>query len=149
MTGHQRERQAELKNRFAGLIGAGAPAAPAAPPAAAPPARRRAKRTEPAAPAPAAKESAPAAPAAPARRRPSKAASAPAVPPMPVAQESTTATRDRRLMVPLAADEDQALKEYRLRDGIPAAARVRAMLQLYRTDERFRRKVDEQAKRMR
>ncbi|WP_268968114.1 hypothetical protein [Verrucosispora sioxanthis] len=41
------------------------------------------------------------------------------------------------------------LKEFRLEDGIPAAARVRAMLHLYRADERFRRRVDHEARRMR
>ncbi|MGH9380828.1 MAG: hypothetical protein ACRD2Z_09475 [Thermoanaerobaculia bacterium] len=68
---------------------------------------------------------------------------------MPIAQTRTDATRPKRLMVPLSTDEDRALKAARLADGIPAAARVRAMLQLYREDERVARKVDATAKRMR
>lgn len=138
MTGHQRERQTELKNRFAALLGGGAPTAapePEAPPAPPPapaetevPARAARRRATPAAP----------------RREP-----AAPVAPMPITQEGTDATRPKRLMVPLSVDEDRALKEYRLDDGLPAAARMRAMLQLYREDERFRKRVDAVAQRMR
>ncbi|GAB1695135.1 hypothetical protein [Krasilnikovia sp. M28-CT-15] len=141
MTGHQREQQANLKNRFAALLGktdeAPPPAKSAAPVKAAPvkkaadkPARRPPGAPRPARPAPTPKPAAPAAT-------------------MPIRQDTTDEARPKRLMVPLSVDEDKALKEYRLADGFAAAARVRAMLQLYRTDERFRRRVDDTARQMR
>jgi hypothetical protein len=49
-------------------------------------------------------------------------------------------------MVPLSFDEDLILKELRIEDGLPAAARMRAMLQVYRQDSRYRRRVDEAAR---
>jgi hypothetical protein len=144
MTSHQRERQAELKSRFTALLGnvsaevteaAETPSAVnSAPPTAideTPPAR------------------AAEAPAASARRAARRTAPTPAVAPMPIAQQAADATRPRRLMVPLSEDEDKALKVFRLDDGVPAAARIRAMLQLYREDDRWRRKVNDTVRRMR
>lgn len=134
------ESKAQLKNRFAGLLAA--PTSPAAAPVEPEPAD-----VEPA------DEPKPAAAPAPAKRarKPRAATPAPssAPPPMPIAQAETATGRPQRLMVPLSADEDRALKTFRLDDGVPAAARVRAMLQLYREDPRFRKKVDETVKRMR
>jgi hypothetical protein len=137
MTGHQRERQAELKNRFAALLGTPSSA----------PAPDKSK------PKPAETEPLTSPPASQPRRttRPRPASDKPAlaaVEPMPIRQ-TTDETRPKRLMVPLSVDEDRALKEFRLGDGIAAAARVRAMLALYREDERFRRRVDAMARRMR
>jgi hypothetical protein len=133
VTGHQRERQAELKNRFAGMglvPDIAAPAEPEQPPAA--PRRPRAKKAT----------------ASKATPEGTGAAEA-SVTAMPLVQAATDEARPKRLMVPLSIDEDRALKEYRVADGFAAAARVRAMLQLYRTDERFRRRVDQTARDMR
>ncbi|GGQ88231.1 hypothetical protein [Couchioplanes azureus] len=140
---NQREVQAGLKNRFAGLLGA---TAPAVEPAKTAPPPRKASRRKPA-------ETPPPPPPAvtknetahPAKTTPAE----PDLPPMPTTQASDDSGRTKRLMVPLYPDEDLALKEYRIKDGIAAAARVRAMLQLYRTDERFRKKVDQTARDMR
>ncbi len=133
MTGHQRERQADLKNRFALLLG------------------QQVDET-----APVKKAAAKAAPVKKAAAEPRKtpprgaaATQAAAVEPMPITQPATDEARPKRLMVPLSVDEDRALKEYRMADGFAAAARIRAMLQLYRTDDRFRRKVDQTARDMR
>lgn len=131
----QRTRQAELKQRFSQLWG-GAEDPEAKPEPAAKP------EPEPAA------DPAPAPATAAKSRKQSASKQRTAVAPMPVAQRADTA-RPHRLMVPLSADEDRALKQLRLDDGVPAAARVRAMLHTYRTDPRFRRRVDEAARQLR
>lgn len=144
------ESKAQLKNRFAGLLAA--PTSPAAPTEPEPAALETPGEPEPAAaPAPAKRARKATAKPRPATAKPRPAAAAPssAQPPMPIAQAEIATGRPQRLMVPLSADEDRALKTFRLDDGVPAAARVRAMLQLYREDPRFRKKVDETVKRMR
>lgn len=60
-----------------------------------------------------------------------------------------TTSRERRLMVPLSDDEDRALKQLRVDDGLPSAARIRAMLHVYLEDSAYRRKVDKRAKALR
>lgn len=54
--------------------------------------------------------------------------------------------RERRLMVPLSDDEDHTLKQLRVDDGVPSAARIRAMLHVYLEDSGYRRKVDKAVK---
>jgi hypothetical protein len=137
MTGHQREQQAALKNRFAVLGLVPDTSTPAAPPAA--PRKQTAPRR------PRVKKAASKAAPAPQRQNVPE----PTATPMAVAQAASDEARPKRLMVPLSIDEDRALKEYRVADGFAAAARIRAMLQLYRTDERFRRRVDQTARDMR
>ncbi|MEV6966111.1 hypothetical protein AB0M47_13435 [Hamadaea sp. NPDC051192] len=56
---------------------------------------------------------------------------------------ATGAKRSERLTVGLSEDEDLALKQFGMSDGVAAAARVRAMLLVYRTDPDYRRRVDE------
>lgn len=128
MTGHQRERQADLKNRFAALLGTATPAAAPKPTTEPRPAKKRTPR-----------QTAPGG---------TGTASTP-VAAMPLRQAETDEARPKRLMVPLSLDEDRALKEMRVADGVPAAARLRAMLQLYRTDDRYRRRVDQTVRAMR
>ncbi|NUT04409.1 MAG: hypothetical protein HOV76_13085 [Hamadaea sp.] len=43
----------------------------------------------------------------------------------------------------LSTEEDLALKQFGISDGVAAAVRVRAMLFVYRTDPDYRRRVDE------
>ncbi|MCP2323061.1 hypothetical protein HDA40_001568 [Hamadaea flava] len=56
---------------------------------------------------------------------------------------ATGAKRSERLTVGLSEDEDLALKQFGMSDGVAAAARIRAMLLVYRTDPDYRRRVDE------
>lgn len=51
--------------------------------------------------------------------------------------------RSERLSVGLSTEEDLALKQFGISDGVAAAVRVRAMLFVYRTDPDYRRRVDE------
>uniref|UniRef100_UPI003F493AE7 hypothetical protein n=1 Tax=Actinoplanes sp. CA-084688 TaxID=3239901 RepID=UPI003F493AE7 len=134
MTGHQREQQASLKNRFAVLGLVADTTAPSTPAKAAPP-RKRA--------------SSPPSKRAAAKHAEPATAPQPEATPMPVAQVAIDEARPKRLMVPLSVEEDKVLKELRVADGITAAGRIRAMLQIYRTDDRVRRKVDQAARDMR
>ena len=145
MTGHQRERQADLKNRFAALLGTATPAAAPKPTTEPRPAKKRTPRQT----APGGTGTASTPVAAPPTVAPATPSASPPVAAMPLRQAETDEARPKRLMVPLSLDEDRALKEMRVADGVPAAARLRAMLQLYRTDDRYRRRVDQTVRAMR
>lgn len=107
--------------------------------------------TEPAAEQPPA-EQPPAAPRPARARKPSAArpqresrSSTPRRAPQP--QPDRTVEHDRRLNVPVSDAELRSLGEARLNDGIPAAARVRAMIALWQENEDVRRRVDSRAHR--
>lgn len=88
--------------------------------------------------------SAPAAPrptTSPARKRTPRAT------PQPADDLENSGENDRRLNVPLSERELQALQLARVKDRVPAAARVRAMIRLWETDEDVRARVDGMAQR--
>jgi len=67
---------------------------------------------------------------------------------MPAVQAPTKAY-PRKTTLPLSEGDWRALAEARLRDGTDTAARLRAMIALWREDERLRRSVDERARQLR
>lgn len=55
----------------------------------------------------------------------------------------------RKTTLPLSEEDWRALAEARLGDGTDTAARLRAMIALWREDERLQRHVDERARQLR
>lgn len=83
-----------------------------------------------------------------AKRSPRTRRAAPAqqAPPVEITGQEE-AERDKRLNVPLTAGELRALQAARLDDGVPAAARVRAMIRLWQSSQQVREQVDSTAQR--